>query len=227
MTSDPSAEIDSASGASSGRTPRASTVLKKREILAAAARAFRRKGLAATGMRDISEEAGMQVGNLYYYFENKEALLAFCQLDALTGLQELGRWVEEQELGASGRLYLLVLGHVLRLNEGTPGSLAHLEVEALGAEWRARLQQERDAYEAVFRQVIRDGIASGELRETDASVAARAILGAVNWTVKWYRPEGERSAREIGEIFAEQMVRGLLAPDVAFEKPAVSLPGSS
>lgn len=52
--------------------PRDKVLEKKREILDAASRVFR----LATGMRDIAEELGMAVGNLYYYFKDKEGLLA-------------------------------------------------------------------------------------------------------------------------------------------------------
>ncbi len=52
---------------------------RKRQILMAASRVFRRKGLHASGMRDIAAEMGMHVSNLYYYFENKQALLPSCQ----------------------------------------------------------------------------------------------------------------------------------------------------
>lgn len=206
------------------RALRPRALAKKREILEAASRVFRRQGLHATRMRDIAAELGMHVGNLYYYFENRQELLAFCQRDALDGLLELAVWVERQELPASGKLYLLVLGHVVHVNEGTPGSLAHLEVEALEAAWRKRLQTRRDEYETALRRVIADGIAAGVFRPVDAKTAVLAILGAVNWTVKWFRPEGAKSARAIGEEFAEQLVRGLLAGGVELEVPALELP---
>jgi hypothetical protein len=75
-----------------------------------------------------------------------------------------------------------------------------------------------------LRRVIAEGIAAGVFRPVDAKTAALAILGAVNWTVKWFRPEGAKSARAIGEEFAEQMVRGLLAEGVKLEVPALELP---
>lgn len=201
---------------SSHRPDSAAAIKKKREILEAASRVFRRKGLHASGMRDIAAEVGMRVGNLYYYFEGKGELLAFCQLDTLSGLMELARRVETQDLAPSCKLHLLVAGHVVLLNEGTPGSLAHLEVEALEEPWRSEILARRGEYEGVFRKVIGEGIRAGAFRTTDVKAAVLAILGAVNWTVKWFRPGGGKTAREIGELFAEQMVRGLLAePDAA------------
>ncbi len=192
---------------------------KKREILDAASRVFRRKGLHASGMRDIAAELGMAVGNLYYYFKDKEELLAFVQEDTLNGLLDLAARVRGQELRADAKLFLLIEGHVVLLNEGTPGSLAHLEVEALGEAWRRAIQERRDIYERAFREIVEDGIAAGVFRAVDPKVSALAILGTVNWTVKWFRPEGRKSAREIGRECAEMLVRGLLAPGVELEMP--------
>ena len=195
------------------------TVEKKREILDAASRVFRRKGLHATGMRDIAAELGMAVGNLYYYFKDKEQLLAFVQEETLAGLLDLAAQARMRDLRADAQLFLLIEGHVVRLNEETPGSLAHLEVEALGPQWRRQIQTRRDEYERAFREILEDGTAAGLFRPTDPKVSALAILGAVNWTVKWFRPDGGKSAREIGRECAELLVRGLLAPGVEMERP--------
>jgi AcrR family transcriptional regulator len=196
---------------------------RKRAILEAAARVFLRKGVHATGMRDIAAELGMAVGSLYYYFEDKEHLLAFVQEDALAGLLELAERVRGQNLTADARLYLLIVGHVVRLNDtaqGTPGSLAHLEVEMLGDERRPALLASRDRYEQHLRELIEEGIVGGLFRPGDPKVAALTILGAINWTVRWFRPEGGKSAQEIGEEAAELLVRGLLARGVELSVPA-------
>src|ERR1700692_2604643 len=85
---------------------------RKRAIVTAAARVFRRRGLAATGMREIAAELEMAVGNLYYYFRDKEELLAFVHEEALTGLLELAARVAALPLPAEQRLALLISGHV-------------------------------------------------------------------------------------------------------------------
>ena len=191
---------------------------KKREIIDAASRVFRRQGLQATGMRDIAAELGMAVGNLYYYFEDKEELLAFVQEEALAGLLEIAARVRETGLRADARLCRLIEEHVVRLNEGT-GSLAHLEVDALGEPWRQEVQERRDEYERAFRDTINEGTESVVFRQVDPKVSAMAILGAINWTVKWFRPDGRKSAREIGREQAELLVRGLMSAGVELERP--------
>ncbi len=200
----------SASGRSSERAAD-----RRRQILEGASRVFRRRGLHASGMREVAAELGMHVGNLYYYFENKQQLLAYCQEETLAALLELAREVEDADLPADEKLRRLVVGHVERLNERIPGSLAHLEVEALEREGRERIQPQRDAYERAWRRIVRQGVEEGRLASPDPGLAVRAILGALNWTVKWFRLDGARSAAEIGDEMAELFLAGLRRPAAA------------
>ena len=182
---------------------------KQRHILLAASKLFRSNGFHATGMREIAAGAGMTVGNLYYYFRHKEEILAFCQEETLNRLQSLVERVRSKPGRAADRLGSLIVGHVRCLNEGIPGSLAHLELpESISATLKAK----RDTYEEDLRRLIREGMQESDFAPCDEKVAALAILGAVNWTVRWYRADGASPAEEIGVAFATQLVSGLLAP---------------
>jgi AcrR family transcriptional regulator len=189
---------------------------RRREILAAASRLFRERGFAATGMRDIAAALDMTAGSLYYYFENKEALLAYCQETTLDELaapeEEASRYPRED---AAARLRDAIVAHVVALNERHPGSLAHLEVEALGTARRAPLLKKRREYERRLERMVRDGIEEGRFADRDARLTTLALLGALNWTVKWFREGGGRSAADVGESFADLFLRGLEARNAA------------
>ncbi|MBY8826351.1 TetR/AcrR family transcriptional regulator [Sphingomonas colocasiae] len=58
----------------------ANTEAKRRMVIDAAVRCLARNGVAKTSINDICREAGMRSGHLYYYFENKDALLAAVML---------------------------------------------------------------------------------------------------------------------------------------------------
>ena len=51
----------------------------------------------------------------------------------------------------------------------------------------------------------------GEFSLVDVPIVAQALLGAHNWLVMWYRPEGRLSPQEIATIIADTFLRGLLA----------------
>jgi hypothetical protein len=58
---------------------------------------------------------------------------------------------------------------------------------------------------------LRPASRSGEFVECDPKLVTRAILGALNWTARWYRPEGAQSPEAVGAAFAAYLVRGLRA----------------
>lgn len=191
---------------------------RRREILAAASRVFRRKGFAATGMRDVAAELGMTAGNLYYYFAGKEEILAFCQEATLDALLARAGEIVALDLPAGERLARLMTAHVACLNETYPGSLAHLEIEALAPERRAPLAVKRRRYEQTIARLIAQGTGAGELRTVDPRLATLALLGSLNWTVKWFSPAGALDATQVGEAFARIFLDGLRL-DAAPEAP--------
>ena len=65
-------------------------------ILQAARRLFARRGYAATTVQDVVDAAKTSVGNFYFYFKNKGALLGSLLEDALTAA-----WGRGDELMAS------------------------------------------------------------------------------------------------------------------------------
>jgi len=179
------------------------------DILRAAARVFRRRGTGATGMREIAEEAELSPGNLYYYFESKDELLHFCQERTLKHLLAA---VDAAKAGAAScaeRLRTVLRAHVYALLDEMEGATAHLEIESLPDAVRLPLIKKRDAYERAVRALVAEGIGRGEFPPCDAALVTRAMLGAANWTARWYRPTGAKSADEIAGAMADYLVKGL------------------
>ena len=178
-------------------------------ILKAAAGLFRTRGFAAAGMRDIAVAADLSPGNLYHYFRGKDELLYFCQdraLDRLLGALAAAR---RQRAPFPERLRELARSHVLCLVDEVEGSAAHLEVDALPHRLRTRIVQKRDDYEQGVRALVAAGMRARALRSGDPTIVTRAFLGALNWTARWFRPEGPRSPLQIATEVADYAVAGL------------------
>jgi len=185
---------------------------RRLEILRAAGRVFRRLGVSGTGIREIAEEASLLPGNLYYYFTGKDEILQFCQERTLERLLAAAKDASSAAGPLAERLRSVIRAHVHCMLDDLEGATAHLEVEALPETLRAPIIRKRDAYERAVRALVVVGMKRGEFGETDPSLVTRAMLGAVNWTARWYRPDGPQSVSEIADTLSEYLVRGLAAP---------------
>jgi len=179
---------------------------RRLDILRAAARVFRRRGIAAAGMREIAEAAGLSPGNLYHYFSGKDEILLFCQERTVERMRAA---VDGARGSATERLRTVLRAHVHFMLDELEGATAHLDLEALPAKLRGPMIEKRDAYERAVRAIVAAGMASGEFARGDAALVTRAMLGAVNWTARWYRPDGAQGPDEIAETLADYLVKGL------------------
>lgn len=199
------------SGATAAAAPPAGDKHSRRreEILQAALRAFREQGYHATTLEDIAGRLGLQKTALYHYFPDKEAILYACHLESLAELERLVPEARARFRSASEQLAHVIREHVRVMTDTLQGSPLAFEVTALSPAHQREIIAGRDAYERALRKIIERGIQAGELRPTDAKIAVFAILGAINWIARWYRPEGLFHARELGERFAEHLLGGL------------------
>jgi AcrR family transcriptional regulator len=179
------------------------------EILRAAARVFRRRGFAATGMREIAAEAGLSPANLYHYFNGKQELLYFCQDRSLDRMLAALDEPRPPEHPIRERLREVLVAHARCLLDEFDGSAAHLEVGGLPPELRQTLVDKRDRYERGVRRLVAEGIGSGEFAPCDPEIVTRAMLGAVNWSARWFRPDGPRRASSVAADLSDYLLRGL------------------
>ncbi len=191
------------------------------EILRCAAEAFRRNGFSATTMDEIARRLHMTKGNLYYYFKSKEEIIYVCQDYSLDLL--LARLEEVRSSGAppDEQLHRLIREQVGIILDELKASAMHADFQMLSRRRLTKIIQKRDRYERGLREIIREGMERGIFRKGDPKLLGFAILGAINWTVRWFSPQGPLSAQEIGEAFAEYLVRGLRA-----DQPDSELMGS-
>ena len=184
---------------------------RRLEILRAAGREFRSRGFSETGMRDIAQAAELSPANLYNYFQGKHEILFFCQDSSLDRMIAALEKARRAKTSAAARLRLVIVSHLRCLLDEVEGSAAHLLTNALPPRQQRYLVAKRDRYELGLRNLIAAGMRSGELGPGDAALAARAILGALNWSVQWFRPDGQMTAEEIAEAMADYLIRGLQA----------------
>ena len=65
----------------------------------------------------------------------------------------------------------------------------------------------KDSYETMWQKALKDLKQAGLIAD-DSRVTRLFLLGALNWTVQWYRPDGGKSVAQI----ARQLSSLLLKP---------------
>ena len=147
---------------------------RRLDILRAAARVFRRSGVAAAGMRDIAEEADLSPGNLYYYFAGKDELLYFCQDRTLDRMLEAAETARASTVPVADQLRAVIGAHLHCTLDELEGATAHLEIDMLAEALRRGIIEKRDKYEHAVRALIVKGVKRGEFTPCDAALVARA-----------------------------------------------------
>lgn len=181
------------------------------DILEAAAQVFRRKGFHGASMQDIAEAVKLQKASLYHHVSSKQEILLALLDRALDLLFERLEPLAHQNLSADEKLRQMILAYLQALTDEIDlASVLLLEHRSLEPELHARHVPKRDRFEALWREVIAQGQQEGRFAVADVPLTVRAILGILNWTITWYRPQGVLSVRQIGEAYADLLLNGLL-----------------
>jgi len=172
---------------------------RRRQLVRTAAGLFRRYGYERTTARDIARALGVHSGSLFYHFATKEQiLLAVMQV----GMQQFAAAARVPLAGARTpreKLRALFHGHLRALHAGGDEQAVVIsELRSLRPRARARVVKLRDQVETAWREVLEEA-AAARLVRGDLRLLRLAMLGALNWTLQWYRPNGPRDLEQVAD----------------------------
>jgi AcrR family transcriptional regulator len=172
---------------------------RRREVVATAAELFAERGYDGTSMAELTAATGLAAGGLYHYIEGKDDLLiAICD-ELLEPLLERAREVVAAEAPPVEQLRELVRAWVDHVVVHRHHMLVFTqERQAIEREPRwGRVRSQRKAFEQILEEVLVRGEADGSMTFADRRLSLLALLGMVNYTPQWVRPQGRLSADEI------------------------------
>ena len=187
----------------------------RERILSAAAQVLSRKGYAGTRLSDIAEVAAVQAPAIYYYWPSREELL---EEVVTVGQQATHSHVVESlealpaNTPALERIDHAIAAHLEIILRRSDFSLAAIRnAGQLPADIRERQLQGQREYADVWRALVEEAAAAGELAEgLDVRSARMLVLGALNWTPEWWDPE--RGSLDAVVAVCQQVVRSGLQP---------------
>jgi AcrR family transcriptional regulator len=192
----------------------ATTMARRDELLAIAARLFAERGFRNTTVRDIADAAGILSGSLYHHFDSKESIV-----DEILSTFQTELFGQYDEILASdadprAKLEQAVLVSFDAIDRH------HHEVAIFQNDAAYLMTFERFAYlgdrnkqsRAVWLTLLQSGIDAGVLRaDLDLELTYRFIRDTIWVAVSWYRPGGRRSHTDIAHQYLTILLEGINA----------------
>src|SRR5262245_36593317 len=185
--------------------------MTREDILEAAAQVFRQKGFHGASMNDIADATSLKKASLYHHVSSKQEILLEILDRALQLLLEQISSITTQNIPADKKLRLMIGAYLQILVDNIDlATVLLFEHRALERRQHARHVPNRDKFEALWRDVLAEGVNTKLFTCSDVALAARALLGLMNWTITWYRPDGEKSIEQIADDYSTILLNGLL-----------------
>jgi AcrR family transcriptional regulator len=173
---------------------------------------FAEKGFENTSVQQIVAAAGFTKGALYHYYESKDDLLYEIYHRVLA--MQLDRL--EHFAGAEGPVAERLRAAAVDVLETSAERLDEMVVffrsmHLLPPAKQAAVRAERRRYHERFRGMVEEGQRSGVFRaDVSADLVTHSFFGAVHHLGSWYHPDGAMTAAEVGAVFADLLLGGLL-----------------
>mgnify|MGYP000019298914 CR=1 FL=1 len=201
-----------------GTDARASYANRRQEITDAAIRVFNRMGYKGASVSAVAAELGIDRATLYYYYSSKEQMFDEIVRSVLETNDELARRIAESAISPTRKMRELVTAMMQSYAENYPLLYIYIredltQVSGKRTSWSDQMRALNRSIENSVVVIIEQGFADGSFRKVgSARTVAYGILGMLNWTHRWFRPDRSEPAEEVGKVFAEMVLAGLESP---------------
>lgn len=146
------------------------------QVLSAALTLFTQKGFFNTSVQDIGRAAGVSIGSIYHYFDDKQGIATALYEDLMRKLTEAIGKIIEKETSAHNRCKAIVT----MLFETTESSRETMEF-MLYAKHREFIPDQKPVCSSkpfeMMRSVVEEGMRRGEIIRMTPIVAATSVFG--------------------------------------------------
>ncbi|HVV75408.1 MAG TPA: TetR/AcrR family transcriptional regulator [Mycobacteriales bacterium] len=170
---------------------------------------FAEQGFAASSIRDIAGEAGMQSASLYNHFPSKDAMLTeLVMLGFETHLERLIAAIVNAPAEPREQLRAAIQCHVtVHCEFPNLGLVVNHEARHLPPDARVHVESNRRRSAGLVEEVLARGVEQGVfvIRSGPATLFAMASMGVD--AARWYPYQSDISAEQLSDEYAELALR--------------------
>jgi AcrR family transcriptional regulator len=207
-------------------------VERRKQLIEAAAGVFQEKGYGAASLGDVANALGTDRASLYYYVSSKEELFHAVVFQAAEENVLKAEEIRDRDAPVIQKLSDIIHELMLSYEKHYPYLFVYIQEnmtafapgdEKNSSEWAKDMWTLNERYVEAVHSIVKQGVDEGLLKPlTTPRVLTYGIIGMVNWSHRWFRPEGRLSADEISRAFAEIVLNGLLAEPGSWPNPTRS-----
>ncbi len=183
---------------------------RKDQVVQTAAELFRVRGYAATSMRDLATELGIEAASLYSHIKSKEEILRILCFGMAEKFMDSLDLVESRQSNYADQLRAGILGHIAVMADNLTASAVFMnEHRHLSDKYLRDFLLLRINYINRFKRIIERGIRTGEFKKVDTKLAVMTLFSSLNWMPHWYDPAGIIDPERLGNQLADMLIEGL------------------
>ena len=172
-----------------------------------AERLFAQHGYAAVSMRQLASAVGVQVGTIYNYTKDKQALLFTIMSEHMSEL--LYAWSGVGRLNDPAEQLSQFLNFHLdyHLARRDAVFIAYMELRNLNDVNFAKIEALRRQYEDALEAILVSGKNTQVFNIADTRITTLAIIGMLTEVITWYRPDGRLKLHQVKSHYREMVLR--------------------
>ena len=186
------------------------TKTRKNQIIKISAKLFKEKGYSAVTMRDIAKALDIKAASLHNYITSKQDILKHVIISLSKEFTNAMSTIYSSSESNIHKLHQIIELHVDKPHRN------FYEMASLNNNWMhlekdvAYFLELRESYENNFRNIINQGIASGELTNLNSEVILFSILSTLRNLYMWIPKKDDVNPTEISISLSHILIQGII-----------------
>jgi AcrR family transcriptional regulator len=184
---------------------------RKTEIVNSAAKLFKEKGYSAVTMRDIAQDLDIKAASLYNHIKSKQEILVLIVIEIAEEFTNRINEIVVSEISIIQKLEKVIELHI-NITLRNPDALA-----CLNNDWMHLTDNElvyfikmREDYEENFRNIIKSGITSNEIKNLNPEVIIFSMLSTLRTLYLWYGKKKGFTETSLKRDLSQVLLKGIV-----------------
>ena len=183
----------------------------KTKILEAAAELIRERGYVNVTLDQIAERLHISKVSIYHHWTSKKELIFDLHRIAYKFVIESLEKIVSDDDSPESKLRRAIENHVSQAVVAGIGPMLPQQDWLIISRHKKEIVKLRDMYEDMLCRIINEGIIQGVFKQIDVKLLVYTVVGAANYTLVWYSPEGTMTPKEIAAHMSDFILSGIMS----------------